>query len=66
MHTHTHTHTHIHMQVLDQLRLVEGIEHALLIVSFDSVFPEMLEVAKTIDFCRHEFQKVTIQRGFTI
>jgi hypothetical protein len=58
--------TCILLQVLDKLRLVEGIEHALLIVSFDGLSPEMLEVAKTINFCRQQFSKVTIHRGFTI
>ena len=39
-------------QVLAHLRLVEGIEQSLLIVSMDGLFSEMLALAKTIDFCR--------------
>jgi hypothetical protein len=42
-------------QVLDQLRGVHGIEQALLVVSFDGLFSGMLDVAKTIDFCRVRF-----------
>ena len=39
-------------QVVQHLRQVDGIETALLIVSFDGLFSDMLEVAKTIDFCQ--------------
>ena len=51
-------------QVLDHLRAVTGIKRALLVVSFDGLFGAMLEVAKSIDFCRVRFLVHTSRQTF--
>jgi len=38
--------------VLDALRLVEGINETLLIVSHDGYFPETVAAVQTVDFCQ--------------